>query len=155
MKRIMPALLLICAPATAQVVDITVIDVGQGDSILVEFPEGRDGTRKRMLIDGGRSTSDENAVLQFLNDQNIDQLDIVVVTHPHDDHFAGLTPVLKQLDIEEIWWNGERRGPPRDAEWQPTRSEGRGRAPPAPCLCRLQPWRSRPPCRRWPARDAS
>jgi len=71
-------------------------DVGQGDSILIRTPDARD-----VLIDGGP----DNKVLERLSevmpfwDRNID---MVVLTHPHDDHIAGLDEVLKRFKIGEI-----------------------------------------------------
>ena len=97
----------------AETVEITVIDVRQGDSILISFPPGASGKRKHMLIDGGPSRSDENAVVQTLRGKNIDTLDFVVLTHPHIDHYAGLIPVLNDFTVKEFWWTGEARGESR------------------------------------------
>ena len=116
MRRILiSSFLVTCLYAVAAVaqktVDITVIDVGQGDSILIEFPAGANGDRKRMLIDGGDSDSTNNQVIQVLEQNKIDTLDIVVLTHPHRDHYNGLTPVLmdKKYTVNELWWTGEER----------------------------------------------
>jgi len=100
-------------------VEITVIDVGQGDSILIAFPPSSSGVRKHMLIDGGRrrqtasapNTCDSNAVIDVLRDKNITTLDFMVLTHPHNDHFFGLTAVLTcdEFTVNELWWNGDTR----------------------------------------------
>jgi beta-lactamase superfamily II metal-dependent hydrolase len=100
----------VAQPAAAQV-DITLIDVGQGDSILITFPPLSDGTRRRMLIDGGVSRAVNAPVIEFLEDEGITELDFVVLTHPHIDHYGGLIPVLNQLAVDEFWWTGERRAP--------------------------------------------
>ena len=102
---------LYAVPAVAQeTVEIAVIDVNQGDSILISFPAGANGQRKHMLIDGGPSDHTENRVIQFLQQKNITKLDIVVLTHPHSDHYRGLTPVLNKFPVDELWWTGEKRG---------------------------------------------
>ncbi len=102
------AVILLSQPLSAQV-DITMIDVNQGDSILVTLPPRSDGTRKRMLIDGGLSSSDSSELMQFLAGEGITELDWVVLTHPHNDHFKGLTRVLNDLTVKELWTTGEGR----------------------------------------------
>jgi len=82
---------------------VTVIDVGQGEAILVEFP----GTSK-MLIDGGglpTGTFDigENVVSPFLWDKGIKRIDRLVLTHPHPDHLNGLVAVARNFRIGEFW----------------------------------------------------
>jgi competence protein ComEC len=93
-------------------VTLTFLDVGQGDSILVEFPSGR-----RMLIDGGgvaagrfldvreESTFSigENVVSPYLFKRRIRRLDAVVLTHAHHDHMDGLFDVIENFKIGEFW----------------------------------------------------
>ncbi|MCL2106194.1 MAG: MBL fold metallo-hydrolase, partial [Oscillospiraceae bacterium] len=62
---------------------IHVIDVGQGDSILI------DAQGEFMLIDGGER-GQEDTVVQYLRDQGVEELRYVVATHPHTDHIGGL-----------------------------------------------------------------
>lgn len=85
---------------------VSVIDVGQGDSILVESPSG-----KTMLIDGGpkykRGDAGRSFVLPFLHKKGINKLDIVVLTHPHDDHVGGLPSVLKDLPVGLVMDSGQ------------------------------------------------
>jgi len=66
---------------------IRFIDVGQGDSALVEC----DG--HYMLIDGGETTAG-NTVYNVLEENGIQKLDILVVSHLHTDHYGGLTKAL-------------------------------------------------------------
>jgi competence protein ComEC len=82
---------------------LTVNDVGQGDSLLVDFPDGR-----CMLIDGGGNITgglDPGlTVLQPLfRVRHRKRVDVVVVTHPHPDHFGGLLTFLPTVDIGEVW----------------------------------------------------
>ena len=74
---------------SAKEMKVHFIDVGQGDSILIQSPNG-----KSMLIDGGGKSKDD-PVLNFLKAQGISKLDYVVATHPDEDHIGGLISVLK------------------------------------------------------------
>ncbi len=108
---------LFAIPAENDFMTITFIDVGQGDAALVEFPPFLDGSRARMLIDGGPDSTDDNAIVRLLREKNISMLDFVVLTHPHEDHYQGLIPVFENFIVEEFWWSGESRGPSR---WEGT-----------------------------------
>lgn len=82
---------------------ITVNDVGQGDSILIDFPDGH-----CMLVDGGGSITGGAdpgvTVLQpLLRARRRKRIDVVVVTHPHPDHFGGLLTLLPAVDVGEVW----------------------------------------------------
>lgn len=82
---------------------LTLNDVGQGDSLLLDFPDGR-----CMLIDGGGSVTggvDPGlAVLQPLfRARRRSRADVVVVTHCHPDHFGGLLSFLPTIDVGEVW----------------------------------------------------
>lgn len=83
---------------------ITHLDVGQGDSILVELPRS-----KRILVDGGGSPFfdiGENVLIPFLLHQRIPSLDAVVVTHSDYDHYGGLLSLIKNYSVKELWWSG-------------------------------------------------
>jgi len=86
---------------TNQGLTITMLDVGQGDSILIESPSGR-----KILIDSGEEPMGEKVVVPYLNRKGINRLDLVVLTHPHDDHLGGILPVLKKIKVEEVLDNG-------------------------------------------------
>lgn len=73
------------------------IDVGQADSILVNLP----GTLT-MLIDAGNNT-DEDKVISYLKSQGIERIDILIGTHPHEDHIGALDSVIKSFDIGKIY----------------------------------------------------
>jgi len=72
------------------------IDVGQGDSILIQ-----QGT-SNMLIDTGTNAS-TNSLMSYLQALNIKKLDYLVLTHPHEDHIGGADVLIKTLDIEIIY----------------------------------------------------
>jgi competence protein ComEC len=91
--------------------EVSVLDVGQGDSIFTAFPDGR-----TMLIDGGgqpgsewvggqRSGLDvgEQVVSPYLWSRGIKRLDVVALTHAHHDHLDGLHSVLQNFRVGELW----------------------------------------------------
>jgi len=89
---------------------VTFINVGYGDAILLELGEGKQTFR--MLVDGG--VNDPHHFLDhpqrisaydFLRSQGIEQLDLLVITHLHEDHVTGLLPVAENLSIKECWSN--------------------------------------------------
>lgn len=80
---------------------ITFIDVGQGDSILLETPTG-----KNFLFDtgnGGKKNDAGNRIIPFLRQSGINSLDAVIITHPDADHFGGLSKLIEDFPIAEIW----------------------------------------------------
>ncbi len=91
--------------------EITVLDVGQGDSIFVAFPNGR-----TMLVDGGglpggdyirgaRPGIDvgEDVVSPYLWSRGLKRIDVIALTHAHEDHYGGLASVLRNFQIGELW----------------------------------------------------
>jgi len=100
------------APSLARgMLEVTVLDVGQGDSLFVAFPNGR-----TMLIDGGgraefeavngvRSGIDigEEVVSPYLWSRGLKRLDTLVLTHAHHDHLDGLQSVLRNFKVSELW----------------------------------------------------
>ena len=85
---------------------ITFLDVGHGDSILVEFPKG-----KRMLIDGGglhedRFDTGKNVIAPFLWNKKIRRIDTLALTHPDPDHMKGLNFIASRFSIGRFWSSG-------------------------------------------------
>ena len=85
---------------------VTFLDVGQGDAILVELPEGQ-----RLLVDGGpggnqRLDVGERVLAPFLWNRPTQRLDVVALTHPDSDHSGGLRAVLTRFGVREFWENG-------------------------------------------------
>lgn len=72
------------------------LDIGQGDSILIESPEGH-----HILVDGGPGSGvlEELAVLLPFFSKDID---LMVLTHPHADHIDGLVEVLKRYEVKSV-----------------------------------------------------
>jgi len=74
---------------------VTYIDVGQGDSILIRFPDG-----KNMLIDcGNGSDFAVKNVKKNLNRFSVNKLDYLVLTHPDTDHVGGTAQALKKAAV--------------------------------------------------------
>jgi len=71
------------------------INVGQGDAIYLEFPNGTNA-----LIDGGPGGE---PIYQFLKAKGVTGLDRVVLTHPHSDHYRGLKKVFSAFDVKNFY----------------------------------------------------
>lgn len=72
------------------------LDIGQGDSILIRTPENH-----KILIDGGPGNLVVRQLAEILPffDKKID---LMILTHPHEDHVAGLVEVLKRFEVEHV-----------------------------------------------------
>jgi competence protein ComEC len=90
---------------------ISVLDVGQGDAILVEL-QGR-----RMLIDGGPDPARLAVELDALVPSWDRKIDVLVASHPHEDHLAGLPRLLDRYQIRSILGAETRGGGPASASW--------------------------------------
>jgi len=79
----------------------TVIDIGQGDAVLLEFPNG-----KRMLVDTGPSSQQFDAgvrtILPLLKHKGIGKLDYLLITHPHSDHIGGALSIIKSIKVDTL-----------------------------------------------------
>ncbi|HLZ90280.1 MAG TPA: DNA internalization-related competence protein ComEC/Rec2 [Candidatus Acidoferrum sp.] len=90
--------------------EISVLDVGQGDSLFVVWPRG-----KTMLVDGGGAFGGfegqssrgidpgEEAVSPYLWARGFQRLDVVALTHAHQDHLGGLAAILENFHVRELW----------------------------------------------------
>jgi competence protein ComEC len=93
--------------APERLLRVSALDVGQGDATLIDLPDGR-----LMLIDAGGSPNGAvdpgaRAVLPALRARRRAHLDVVVLSHPHPDHFGGLLAVAQHVSIGELWDTGQ------------------------------------------------
>lgn len=80
---------------------LTALDVGNGSATLVSFPGGG-----HALIDAGsalRGNAGERAVLPYLRKRGIRKIDMLVLSHAHEDHYGGAAAVLSSVEVGEIW----------------------------------------------------
>lgn len=98
---------------------IAVLDVGQGDAILVE------SRNVRMLVDGGPDPTRLSVELDRLIPAWDRRIDLVIATHPHEDHLAGLPRLADRYRVRSVA-GAEQRGPgPAVASWEGlTKSRG-------------------------------
>jgi competence protein ComEC len=92
------------------VFEVTAIDVGQGDSLLLITPGG-----KTLLLDAGGATQNslsefdagEEVVSPYLWSRGIRRLDVVAVSHAHTDHLGGMRSIIANFQPSELWYGVE------------------------------------------------
>jgi competence protein ComEC len=77
---------------------IRILDVGQGDALLLMHPEAT------VLIDTGRF--DRSDVVPLLQHHGVASIDVLVITHPHADHIGQFDRVMEAFPVAEVWWSG-------------------------------------------------
>jgi len=80
---------------------IHVFGAGKGESIVLNLPNGKWG-----VVDcfaGSSADASTNPVLQFLHDQGVEQLEFLCLTHPHDDHYKGMSQLLETFPVRYFW----------------------------------------------------
>jgi len=87
---------------TPQNLELVVLDVGQGDAILIHAPNG-----KTMLVDAGLrfrgQDMGKDVILPYLKYRNWSRLDLFVITHPHNDHIGGAQYLVENIPISKVY----------------------------------------------------
>src|SRR5882762_11024522 len=116
---ILSALLLSTASAAAQertTLDIYVIDVEGGNATLFVTPSG-----ESVLIDTGNANGavrDVGRIMDAVKDAGLTQIDHLILTHYHGDHFGGMELLSKQIPIKEFIDHGPNTQPGVGADWE-------------------------------------
>jgi competence protein ComEC len=89
-----------------QLLRVTFVDVGQGDAIWIQGPDGPQGP-SNVVIDGGPDVGKGNRLIQYLKTSRYGlqagaTIDCAFATHPHDDHFPGLTDLLREYAVQTV-----------------------------------------------------
>jgi beta-lactamase superfamily II metal-dependent hydrolase len=110
-------------PPASSELTVRVLDVGpiEGDAILISTTGG-----KTVLVDAGDITKGK-VVVEALKRNNIQQLDYLIITHPHPDHMGGATEVFKAVKVLNVIDNDQQPSVPADliAQQKPTPTQGK------------------------------
>lgn len=82
------------APEQDGLLRLWMIDVGQGDALLIRTPEGL-----YVLIDSGE---DKTAAADFLDKKGVKELEYAIFTHPHSDHIGGAAEIIKRFYVKNV-----------------------------------------------------
>lgn len=103
-------------PAVRRPLEVTALNVGQGDCFYVRTPSG-----VHLLLDGGgdspywqergRNVGRER-VVPYLRHRQVERLDYVILSHPHEDHLFGLLAVLQEFEVGMVIDNGHEHTSP-------------------------------------------
>jgi beta-lactamase superfamily II metal-dependent hydrolase len=87
-------------PPSGKELQVHVLDVGLGDSVLVVAPSG-----KTVLVDAGPTVAGKK-VVEALKRLGVDHLDYFIATHAHADHVGGAVEVFKALNVGRVYYSG-------------------------------------------------
>jgi competence protein ComEC len=89
----------VATTTSAGLLHVYFLDVTLGDAVYIRTPGGQD-----IIIDGG---DDPHELSLYLDQLGEPEIDLVIASHPHADHIRGLTRVVRERTVLEIWTNGE------------------------------------------------
>lgn len=97
--------ILFCCDVVAADLIAHFIDVGQGDCIFLQLPNG-----KNLLIDGGPEDeyfdAGKEVIMPYLNTCGVKELDAIVISHAHRDHIGGLPHIIKKIPVAAVYDSG-------------------------------------------------
>ena len=96
LRSALTALTLLTAACTPAALDVTFLDVGQGDAVLIRTPTGQ-----TVLVDAGAADPTDK-----LRTHGVEQIDLLVASHPHADHIGGVDEVLETFQVRAYLDNG-------------------------------------------------
>jgi len=76
------------------------LDVGRGDTTVLQFDNGR-----TYLIDHYEAIGKTTPINYLINTLGVKELETVVITHPHQDHFLGIQRLIEAIPIRQVWMN--------------------------------------------------
>ena len=88
---------------------LTFMSLGRGEATLIQLPSGHS-----ILVDTGergrpgRYDLCRRVLLPLLRRRGVQELDLLVISHPHSDHIGNAECVLEEVPVKELWWNGDR-----------------------------------------------
>jgi len=85
---------------TSGVTRVHYINVGQADAIYIELPGNDD-----ILIDAGNK-ADGSLIVNYMNRQQVDDIELLISTHPHEDHIGGMSSVFDAFVVEKVLDSG-------------------------------------------------
>lgn len=88
------------SPGQASGITVHIIDVGQGDAILISSP------RENVLVDTGDVPARDELV-SYIKKQGISTIDKVIITHPHADHLGGMPAVFDHFTVRQLYDSGQ------------------------------------------------
>ena len=80
---------------------VHVLGAGKGESIVLQLSDGRWG-----VVDcfaPSSTNAETNPVLRFLRERDVRELEFLCLTHPHDDHYKGMSHLLEAFDVKYFW----------------------------------------------------
>ncbi|WP_251125523.1 ComEC/Rec2 family competence protein [Exiguobacterium sp. s37] len=83
--------------SAASSIKVHYIDIGQGDAIYIKMPSGED-----VIIDGGNKGKGD-AIVAYLQKQKVDDIEVLISTHPDADHIGGLDEILDAYRVENVY----------------------------------------------------
>lgn len=87
-------------PAAAGEIKVHFVDVGQADAAYLQLPDHND-----ILIDGGNA-NDGPTIVRYLQAQGVDDVELIIASHPDEDHIGGLADVFNAFRVEKVIDNG-------------------------------------------------